>query len=81
MPEWWESGDNVNQLARWLAGRDWFPNVGAVVDFFEAPYKYEHEWRHMEAEDFLTARPAHPPRQKRCELCDELNPEPEEPEE
>lgn len=77
--DWWQNEYNVHRLARWLAARDWFPTPSAVVDYFESAYKYDHEWRHMEAEGLTPA--SHPPRQKRCELCEEMNPEPAENEE
>lgn len=51
MNKWWESGDNVITLARWLNEHAYFDfgdPVAHVISLFEKPYKFSKEWNRMQ---------------------------------
>ena len=45
--KWFESHDNLIELARWLLSVGWFKTSDDVIRFFEKPWKWEPEWLEM----------------------------------
>lgn len=44
---WIATTDNVCELAEWLNEKSMFLNVDAVVKYFQKPWKWDAEYRHM----------------------------------